>query len=433
MFKERERDRREGEAGHFVRSRSAASSHTASLSGLARVASACRAPTTRATQRLDCPHRAGRATRRPLMADTTQPTTQWLSNSTTSARCLAALSTRYSTMRPPELPTSAAIANGWHQAACPWEETRHSGFLMYFSKAEAALEHAAVHACPQPMQWSNLRGHRFIFVGDSLVRQWTQSFLCRLRQALSVVADNMTWSTGVNSRWGTCLDFGDTPRWRHCHMEDGCVHFEHDIVVCFRRFERCVVEYAKSWLWKWLAMVMREYSVGERIVLMMTQGMHQPCNEVHWQHLKKWGPIGMTNFRRNVSLPRGSGPLPKSRIRVIYKDLSASHFPTRSGEFNRSSLFDRAGLPWTCRPMRKDDPLPLARQHELSQGLQTIRHMGGRILDTFDNDRDVGALLHATYAKVPSTIKPVDCLHWMLPGVPDVWTERLLGMLARWS
>ena len=353
-----------------------------------------------------------------------------------SARCLAALSTRYSTVRPSELPKSSAIAKGWHQAACPWEETRHSGFLMYFSQADAALQYAAQHACSEPTPWSNLRGHRFIFVGDSLVRQWTQSFLCRLRQSLAVVADNMTWSTGVNSRWGTCLDFGDTPRWRHCHMEDGCVRFEHDIVVCFRRFERCVVEYAKSWLWKWLVGVTHSYGPGEKIVLMLTQGMHQPCNEVHWQHLKKWGPIGMTSFRRNASTLTSGGvitPLPKSRLRVVYKDLSASHFPTRSGEFNRSSLFDRAGgrqVGWNCRPIQKDDPLPLARQHELSRGLQTIKHMGGRILDTYDNDRAVGALLHATYAKVPSTKTPVDCLHWMLPGVPDVWTERLLGMMT---
>ena len=44
-----------------------------------------------------------------------------------------------------------------------------------------------------------------------------------------------------------------------------------------------------------------------------------------------------------------------------------------------------------------------------------------------------GAALHATYAKVPSKSKPVDCLHWMMPGIPDVWTEKMLRLLENWN
>ena len=67
------------------------------------------------------------------------------------------------------------------------------------------------------------------------------------------------------------------------------------------------------------------------------------------------------------------------------------------------------------------------RELEVDWGLPTLKRLGARVLATFTTDRRDGAAFHASQAHTPS--KTVDCLHWVLPGVPDAWTERLLQML----
>ena len=163
------------------------------------------------------------------------------------------------------------------------------------------------------------------------------------------------------------------------------------------------------------------HGVGERTVLAIAHGMHEDCDEYEAKHLMKFAPFHMTHMRKNVSTDPSGAPLSKSKLAIIYKELEASHFPTRSGVYNASAR--RGG--WHCQPVRPTDPPPPMRALEVKIALKAIRALAStRVLETFDDDLRDGATLHATYAKVPSKSKPVDCLHWTLPGVPDVWTEK---------
>ena len=119
--------------------------------------------------------------------------------------------------------------------------------------------------------------------------------------------------------------------------------------------------------------------------------------------------------------------IPPERLSIVYKELDATHFPTKSGVFiNHTDRFGKG----RCKPVNASDPLPEARETELRFGLPMVRYLGWHVLETFAVDQQEGTYLHATHAKVPSASRPVDCLHWMLPGVPDVWVDKLLAQVV---
>ena len=143
--------------------------------------------------------------------------------------------------------------------------------------------------------------------------------------------------------------------------------------------------------------------------------MHTDCLERQWHRLNNTYLESMSHSR-----------MPPSKFTVVYKELDATHFPTSSGEYLKD--VDRSR--WRCRPVNYSRPLPPQRKLELRVGLPIARRLGWRLLETYETDRRDGANFHATQAKVPSRVRPVDCLHWMLPGIPDVWTEELLRVMS---
>lgn len=343
----------------------------------------------------------------------------------------------YSTGRPDtqRFGNTEEAAAPWLASACPWEEVRHSGYYSGFPDSDAAGQYAALRTCPQTSFAQNLSGYRFYFVGDSLVRQWVQSFLCRLRRSYSVVLDNSTWGLPHSRAWGDCLMFSKTsPPLRHCTMLDGCVIFERDLRVCYTKHpdgaeatHGCMLDLMTTWIWSRLGGWMKKHGVGERTVLALAHGMHSKCFEHNARQFYKFAPFHMTKMRKDVSTASSRAPLPKWKINIIYKELEASHFPTLSGVYNVS--MKRGG--WHCKPVDQNDPLPPLRVLEQQIVLKAVRSLAStRVLETFDQDVRYGAALHATYAKVPSKSRPVDCLHWMMPGIPDDWTEKMLRLLS---
>ena len=335
--------------------------------------------------------------------------------------CNESISSLYSTIKRPTLGTLNFTALAWQQGACPWEETRHSGYYSRFTDADSALQYAIGRICPQLSSLQHLYGHRFYFVGDSLMRQWTQSVLCRLRQSLAVVSDGMGWNVNVPNTYGRCYHFpGALPSLRHCRMRNGCVRFQHDVLVCYKEAFDCMpAEVRGKGFWHEFAEFVTTHGVGERTVLLLAQGSHKDCSAANWLYLKKFGSAHLANIRRNASVPA-------HKIVVVYKEQDATHFPTKSGLYNRSA--DRRK--WMCEPVRPEDPLPPMRELERRVGLGAIKKLGGQVLETYADDLQNGTYLHATYARGPSKTRPVDCLHWMLPGVPDIWTEKLVRVLA---
>ena len=310
----------------------------------------------------------------------------------------------------------------WHDEACPWEETRHSGFFSDFDDADQALAYAAARVCiPRGRvdELSRLAGARIYFMGDSVMRQFAQATMCRLRHS-AVVSDNMNWSTvWPNRKWGECgILPGPAPQ-RHCFMRDGCVVLRHDVRICYQSDWSCMAAYAHFSLSTFLSQQAAVHGVGAHNFAVFSHGSHSPCKPKYWPRLN-------ASFRKSM---RRSG-IPPERLSMVYKESDATHFPTRSGVFvNHTDRFSK----WRCKPVNTSDPLPETRAAELKMGLPTLRHLGWHVLETFDVDQREGAYLHATHAKVPSNTMPVDCLHWMLPGVPDVWVEKLLQVVTAQS
>ena len=318
-------------------------------------------------------------------------------------------------------PPDPAEAQAWFDNSCPWEETRHSGFFSNYERAESALEYASSHVClPRVHELEQLAGARIYFLGDSVMRQFSQSFLCRLRHSGSVREDNISWSQQhpppKNGRgWGACSSSPGSVSLRHCFMRDGCVTFRRDVRVCYYADTSCKADFASRRLRPWLDLRAREHGAGSHTFVVMTNGMHVKCNEFWWGHLNKTYEATMQG-----------AVLPRSKFTVVYKDLDATHFPTKDGSYNASA--DRSK--WDCKPASSTDPPQPQRNMELRSGLPVARRLGWRVLETFAESKANAAPLHATQAPVPSRTKPVDCLHWMMPGVPDVWSDKLIKLLG---
>ena len=315
-------------------------------------------------------------------------------------------------------PIRLESAQRWFSHACPWEETRHSGWFSNYERAQESLGYAASRVClPRGVnELERLAGLRIYFVGDSVMRQFSQSFLCRLRHSANVVADNVNWSTQLPTpKWGTCYDAPGSQPLRHCFMRDGCVTFANDVRVCYYANTACKALFALNEFRPWLDKRVAEHGAGSHTFVVMTNGMHVRCQERVWFALN-------ASYESNMA----GASLARDRFTVVYKDLDATHFPTPSGAYvvnaNRSL--------WDCAAVNSSDPPQPQRNMELRSGLPVAKRLGWRVLETFEASKAEGHRLHATQAPVPSRTKAVDCLHWMLPGVPDLWSDKLMRVLS---
>lgn len=303
------------------------------------------------------------------------------------------------------------------------EETRHSGYFSKYEGADEAQVFVAQRMCPATSRAryrSRLAGQRIYFVGDSVIRQFSQSFMCRLRRYLQVVSDDIPWSVQwPSNRWGTCHRFdGDMPL-RHCFMREGCVTFEYDVHVCYQYMLQTFPMWtASEHGWSWLPLRLAQHGTGNRATVVATHGMHAASTQAQWLQLLKHGPAAFQKVISNISS--------RAKVERVYKELDVQHFPTKSGMYGKSA--NRTA--WSCKPVDPADPLPPVRALELQLALPIVKQLGWRVMETFAHDLASGASLHASQAPVPSRTRPVDCLHWMLPGIPDLWTESLLRRLV---
>ena len=333
-------------------------------------------------------------------------------------------STVYNTATPSDRTNSSL--EQWHTDACPWEDTRHSGFFNDYRNTSRALAYAARHVClPHTSSLKRLAGARIYFLGDSVLRQFAQSFLCRIRHpaGTSVLSDEIAWSVQQIRSSGRCARFSGANPLRHCFMRSGCVTFQHDVRVCYEWNTECKAPFVVYGDFrKWLDGQVAKHGAGTHTYVLMSNGLHQLCREADWFSLN-------ATYERSMK----GAAIPASRFTVIYKDLDAQHFPTPGGGYLKQE--DRArgwtSRGWYCRAAQAADPPQRQRNMELRTSLPVVQRLGWQVLRQFEASKADGHDLHSTTAPVAESIHPVDCSHWMLPGVPDVWTDRLLRMLVR--
>lgn len=347
-----------------------------------------------------------------------------------AATCRKLLASMYGTYRPDQM--NNASLEHWQAQACPWEETRHSGYFSGYDDPERAHEYASHHACSGAddlVKQGRLSGHRIYLVGDSLMRQLSQSLMCRMRRWLHVVDDGMKWAN-VQNKWGKCSSFSGPRSLRHCMMKDGCVAFEGDVRICYLD----ILDPLPRWVsmkvfWRMVADRVSANGIGAHTTIIGSQGHHiMTTSKKDWDLAAQRFAMAFAssfNFPAVAATP-SSLHARASNITLVYKELEATHFPTTSGLYNGAA--NRSG--WFCKPINESDPLPPLRALELEVGIPTLKRLGWRVLTTYDSDARNGAVLHSTQAKVPSRKVPVDCVHWMLPGVPDIWVAKLLRMIA---
>ena len=344
------------------------------------------------------------------------------------------------------LGTQGSIAQrveAWHSTACPWEEVRHSGYFNTYEETELATQYAVEHIpCAKRADRDRaefarrMAGRRFFFAGDSVMRQYTEAFLCRLRASLRVVHDGMPWiRQWPSNQWGHCYAnySASGPHQgglQHCFMKAGCVVFEGDVRVCYMLSQWCLPHvFLGDGIFKRMANnLFKEHGAGVQTYLVMTHGMHlqvgHMCDAYHWSRVKKLGPKHLQYMLRDAKVE-------PSKFSFVYKELDATHFPAKSGLYQHYA-YNHNRSKWHCGPVNPGDPIPPMRRLELDHGLpaiENLRHAGVpvHILRTFEAGLADGPRLHATHASKPgSGNRSIDCLHWMMPGIPDVWVEQLL-------
>jgi len=121
--------------------------------------------------------------------------------------------------------------SAWRAAACPFEETRHNCF--FFNQPDAAEiawranQLHALHArnVSATSAVRVLRGRTVTFVGDSVLRQLAQAFMCHLRQHVRDVG--FVWNDPTQRKVPSLDYVGMCPFGKHhCEMRHGCATFD---------------------------------------------------------------------------------------------------------------------------------------------------------------------------------------------------------------
>lgn len=281
----------------------------------------------------------------------------------------------------------------WQQTACPWEEGRHSGFWLGMSNTHTSLEFAQSHIRSQE-SWrvlQRLANKHFIFVGDSLQRQFAQAFMCYLKEITFVVKDGSHWGSWPNGDETSCPNARDSTINRHCFMlDESSVEFRNGVTVTYRKRTTETLP----------ANAIHSSDDSEDTIFVFSQPRLKPCDQDCWKAL---------------------GKLRISRATVIMKEYSIQHFlnPGTDGQYRLGQNGQR------CGAVAQD---PIERVQEVTVGIPIVQSKGRNwhVLRTYEEIDKPSWMMHS--AEVPIGL---DCTHWLLPGVPDVWVSKLMKLLLQ--
>lgn len=287
----------------------------------------------------------------------------------------------------------------WFASACPWEETRHSGFFVRDKHAQEAKDFANAFQCDgaggqlsSDMVLQKFKNTRLVFAGDSVMRQFSQAMMCHFQEHF--VKDTMEWNQWpLYADAEQCANKPGSKKYQNCKMMEGCAMFKHGVEVCYALHASCAAVKAGE------AIKHLKTDSASKNILVLGSGHHKQCEDHDWEALQHKPPT----FPKNT--------------KVVYSDFTPQHFSeSPDGHYVGASKQE-------CKASVTEGT---ARQVEVAKAVPVIQSLGWSRLETFRVNQENGKF-HSSLAGVGG--KEKDCTHWMMPGMPDVWTKLLIQQL----
>lgn len=353
---------------------------------------------------------------------------------------------------------NASLMDSWFADACPVEETRHSCTFLNQPNAgdvarRAADEIGASASAVAERVLHSLDRKEIHFVGDSVMRQLAQSFMCRLRRVAAMESDRaypFRFIDPTRRRVPSKDYIGMCPLGtRNCEYERGCALFRRPSGRPFP-FERrdvlvrvCYWNHAKIDVggrqvkagWPLVHKAVMQFGAGAAYMIFHS-GHHSNAATLE----RLWGGTAGPSDAVNSTLMTAARMAAFSRAkatgtRLIFQEFEEQHFPG-GGAYDAAKHKGVGGLK-QCEQLEAQKELsargPPRRMIDVERELvhPYVCASGGAILKT--NDYSRAAWWGHTYsARTPSGT--ADCTHWCMPGVPDVWTHMLMSLITRdWS
>ena len=249
-----------------------------------------------------------------------------------------------------------------------------------------------------------LAGRTLVLLGDSVTEQHFHSLACAL------LGSDANHSNRTPTWWPRAAAAAELWKTRTC------IPFAHEFVLCYMTAGKVnELNSPRPWI---LSAKLRQALQPTDIVL-LNVGVHfhdASAAASHYEQLA--GPLlhtASTAKARTSSTPHVASPSlhDDDAPVVIFRETAPQHFaggvypPTGSGTHGCVPLPSR----WADAPDRNkynEAINPLAKR----DGVPVLRIWAS------------SALMHADHLNPPT-----DCTHWILPGVPDHWTEQLYAML----
>lgn len=296
-----------------------------------------------------------------------------------------------------------AKANEWKGKACKLQETSSSCFYHGDKRAtELAQRNFQASDCTLPAFdatdfLQQVAGKTIHFFGDSVTRQHYESLTCHMSQYITEYHVGWQFRNGQSKR--NCPFSGN----EHCQlpMKGTCVELQKDTKICFHEEDRAkglIEDLSKPWVQK------------SGHVFVLNTGAHYFNNT--------------EGYQRDVeALAKIMSDLKAKGKQVIWRETSPEHFDSASGLYPPADwhkdeaygcrLRTDAHSNWKndmANPIIKKAKIPILYVNANARS-QWDAHVGNNHRKTF----------------------VLDCQHWCLPSVPDLWTRMLYNMLKNYE
>ena len=332
----------------------------------------------------------------------------------------------------------------WHESACPFEETRHNCF---FFRQDDAVEVAQRSAKLMPTMTNAsvpnfiraYRGRTIAFVGDSVVRQLAEAFMCRLRRHLHS-EQGIVW-IDPTARKEPSLDYrGMCPLGKkHCELRHGCAAFgpnERDtgsssksgLTAAEATTKVCGLFDAKfhgaGGGWQLLRNVLNSSKLPSTTSALIFSSGHHVSGEALKTH---WTDVASRDAAFAVARKQG--------VRLILQEHEQQHF-SHGGEYNATlhgirqsihTLNTRQAIRHSRCEMLPESAVSPRYELEKQHVIPHLLANGFEVLPTHAISR--AAWFGHTHA-APTPSGATDCTHFCMPGIPDIWAAILLEKLS---
>jgi len=285
-----------------------------------------------------------------------------------------------------------------------------------------------------------MRGKHWALIGDSILRNHVQSFLClvsKVEDATEVYHD----STFKSRRWHfPSHNFTVSLIWAPFLVKAKI--FEDDVGVSTADLQLHLDVLETNWTSQWESFDYVVISTGQwflKTAVYWENGAEIGCHSCKNKNLKEMAPE--YSFRKALSAAfRFIVSSPHKSV-VFYRTWTPSHFEHgewfSGGTCNRTSPFK----PGEAGDRESDNKMWKIEREEFDKAVANKGPNGSadclKLLDTFElsllrPDGHPGPYrTYHPYEKGMTAKVQNDCLHWCLPGPIDAWNDIIMQMLAK--